>query len=485
MSLAFLPIYVRYLGIEAYGLMGIFAMLQTWLTLLDMGMKPTLSREMARFSARVIDVQQIRDLLRSIEIIAGFIAAAIALACFAGAHWLATRWLRLEALPNVTVEQALGLMGAVIALRFIESMYVSTVVGLQRQVLDNVLTIATSTLRGVGAVTVLAYVSPTIGAFFVWQGVVSLITVALYAGFVYKTLPPAPVAARFSTLAVARVWRFASGMTLITLLALLLTQTDKLLLSRLLSLKVFGYYALASSVATSLYLLITPITTAFYPKFTQLMALQNTDALRSAYHQAAQLVSVLAGGCATVFILFPDRILLAWTGDPALTQRVAPLLAVLALGTLLNGIMWVPYQLQLAAGWTSLAIKINVVAVSILIPAILWLVPRYGAIAGAWIWVTLNSNYLVFGIYLMHRRLLRRDKWRWFGQDLAAPLSAALVVGLICRVLEPVPIGRVTLSLVLVLNGSLVIVTALLFAREVRGMAFATMRRVFGVQSRI
>ena len=47
MSLAFVPLYVRYLGIEAYGLIGIFAMLQTYIALLDAGITPTLSRELA------------------------------------------------------------------------------------------------------------------------------------------------------------------------------------------------------------------------------------------------------------------------------------------------------------------------------------------------------------------------------------------------------------------------------------------------------
>ena len=49
MGLAFVPIYVSYLGMEAYGLVGLFALLQGWLALLDMGMTPTLGREMARF----------------------------------------------------------------------------------------------------------------------------------------------------------------------------------------------------------------------------------------------------------------------------------------------------------------------------------------------------------------------------------------------------------------------------------------------------
>ena len=65
MSLVFVPLYIKYLGMEAYGLIGIFAVLQAWLVLLDMGMKPAMAREMARFTGGAHNAQSIRDLLRS------------------------------------------------------------------------------------------------------------------------------------------------------------------------------------------------------------------------------------------------------------------------------------------------------------------------------------------------------------------------------------------------------------------------------------
>ena len=51
------------------GLIGIFSLLQVWLGLLDMGMKPTLAAgEMARFAGGSHTVEFIRDLLRSVEV---------------------------------------------------------------------------------------------------------------------------------------------------------------------------------------------------------------------------------------------------------------------------------------------------------------------------------------------------------------------------------------------------------------------------------
>jgi O-antigen/teichoic acid export membrane protein len=468
MGLAFVPLYIKYLGIEAYGLIGIFAILQAWLSLLDMGMKPALSLEMARFKAGAHDVRTIRNLLRSVEIIAIGVAATVALGIWAVADWLASDWLKAENLPQNVVVQAISVMGVVTALRFVENIYVSAVVGLQRQVLENILSSLMATARGLGAVFVLRAVSPTIEAFFIWQGLMSVITVALFAGAVYFTLPPSGKSARFSGALLIGSSRFAAGMTAITFLALILTQVDKILLSRLLTLKAFSYYALAGVAAGALNMLTGPITTAFYPRFVELATRRDEDALRAAYHQGAQLVSVLMGSAAIVLITFADRILLLWTGDPALTRQVAHFLPVLALGALFNGLMWMPYYLQLAHSWTTLSLKVNVVSVAILIPAIVLVVPVYGALGAAWVWVALNTGYLIFTIYFMHRRLLVADKWRWYREDVLMPLLAAAATAAILRWIYPGDSGRFVELAALVLCFVVVLIAAILAAPVIR-----------------
>ena len=468
MGLAFVPLYIRYLGIEAYGLIGIFALLQAWLALLDMGMKPALGREMARFTGGAHNAQSIRDLLRSIEVIGIAIAGGIALGIWAASGWLASHWVTAKHLPVEVVAHAFAVMGVVTALQFIQSIYVSSIAGLQRQVLQNIVTSITATVRGLGAVALLAWVSPTIGAFFLWQGLLSMITVALFAGVVYRVLPPAPLPARFSGSALVNIRRFAAGIVAITFLALLLTQVDKILLSRLLTLESFGYYALAGVVANALFMLTGPITTALYPRFTEMALNGDEAALRAVYHQGAQLVTVLTGSAAMILMVFGDRVLRLWTGNPALTQHVAPLMAVLTLGTLFNALMWIPYQMQLAHGWTSLTIKVNLVAVSVFVPAILLVVPAYGAIGAARIWATLNAAYLMFEIPLMHRRLLRAEKWRWYREDIAIPLAAATSAAFLCQWAMPHGLGKLGEITVLLITASCVLMAAVLAAPMVR-----------------
>jgi O-antigen/teichoic acid export membrane protein len=427
MGLAFIPLYIKYLGIEAYGLIGLFALLQAWLSLLDLGMTPTLGREMARFTAGSHSAQSIRDLLRSIEIIAFGIAVLIASSIALSSNWIATSWLQVEAMSVETVAQAFIIMGLVTAVRFMEAVYRSSIVGLQRQVLFNIINSTMATVRAFGALGVLVWVSTSIEAFFIWQGLVSIATLMIFVVTTYACLPRAHRVGRFSLEALRGVWRFAGGMLGITFLALLLTQVDKILLSKLLSLSEYGHYTLAAVVAGALFTMIGPITQAFYPRLCELHARNDQVGLIDTYHKSAQLVSVIAGSVAIVVIFYSETFLRLWTQDPDMAARVAPLLSLLMTGNLLNGLMHIPYMTQLAHGWTSLTVRINIVAVVLIVPAILWATPRFGAEGAALVWVGLNFAYVLIGAPLMFRRILITEKWHWYVEDICIPLFFGII----------------------------------------------------------
>ena len=56
----------------------------------------------------------------------------------------------------------------------------------------------------------------------------------------------------------------------------------------------------------------------------------------------------------------------------------------------------------------------------------------YGAVGAASVWVALNCIYMVIGLPLTHRRLLKGEAWRWLG-DIGLPLVAVLLIVLIGR----------------------------------------------------
>jgi len=48
-SVVMAPVYLSYMGQEAYGLIGFFTVMSAWFQMLDIGLTPTLVRETARF----------------------------------------------------------------------------------------------------------------------------------------------------------------------------------------------------------------------------------------------------------------------------------------------------------------------------------------------------------------------------------------------------------------------------------------------------
>lgn len=434
MSLAFVPLYIHFMGIEAYGLVGFMASLQAISGLLDMGLSATLSREMARLSVVPGSEGQKRDLLRTLEIPYWGCAVLLGALVLSLSPFLASHWIQAGPLGEGTARNALALGGLVIASQWPASLYTGGLLGLQRQVLLNTLNAGVATLRGAGAVLVLWKISPTVEAFFLWQFLLGPFYTLILAAALWRMLPGGE-RPRFRLARLKEISGFAVGISGISVLALLLTQLDKVVLSRLLSLEMFGYYALATAVSTSLYRLIAPVFSAYYPRFTELVALGDIEMLKATYHRGCQLMSVVLLPCTAVLSLFAAEALLVWTGNPATAANTGMIMSLLVAGTALNGLMTPPYALQLAHGWTRLTLWVNLVAVLLLVPFIVLLVGRYGAVGAAAVWPVLNLGYIAADILLMHRRILPGEQWRWYGVDTGLPLAAALAVALLGRLL--------------------------------------------------
>jgi len=65
-SLAFIPFYIRFMGIEAYGLVGIYLLLLALFALLDLGLSTTLNKELAGLTVQEGKAQEMRDLVRTL-----------------------------------------------------------------------------------------------------------------------------------------------------------------------------------------------------------------------------------------------------------------------------------------------------------------------------------------------------------------------------------------------------------------------------------
>lgn len=477
MSLVFIPVYIGLMGMEAYGLVGFFMTLQVLFSLLDMGLSTALNRELARSEVGQSDSAETRDLVRTLEIVYFLVAAGIALVVICLAPLIASHWIKSSALSAQNVSNAVQLMGLTLALQWPFALYSGGLMGLQRQVLLNAVTIAMATLRWGGAALVLWLVLPTIQAFFIWQVIIGSVQTVVVGVVLWKRLPPASRPARFDQTALVKIWRFAAGMTGISAMAIILTQADKIILSNLLPLEMFGYYTLAALVAASLLLLVNPIFSAAFPNFSQLVAAQDLRGLTSRYHEVCQAASVVIIPVAVILALFSEEFLLLWTGDAVTSANTALLLSMLVIGSGLNSLLHIPYALQLAYGWTRFAFITNLIAVLVLVPAIIWAAVRYGAHGAAIVWAVLNSGYLIVGLPLMHKWLLKGELKRWYLFDVGLPFLMALAIAMGGRWWFPTDATPALTLIVLVLISGLTLLSTAWATPSMRQRYFARLER--------
>lgn len=427
-GLVMVPFYLQYLGAEAYGLVGFFTMLQAWFQLLDMGLSPTLSREVARFRAGAVTGGQLRLLLRAMEYFFLGIALLAALAAVAASGFIATQWLQPRELAAADVQEAVVLMALAVPLRWASGLYRGAVNGFERQALLAGFNVGTATARFVGVVAVLHFVSASPRAFFVYQLLVAFLEVAGLWLIVHRLLPKADSSeARAQLSDIVGALRFSMGVSLTGAIWIVLTQADKLLLSRLLDLSDFGYLTLAVAVAGGVNVVSTPLAQNLMPRLAKLHAQGDEAALTALYRRSTRVIALAVGAVSGLLAFCAQPLLYAWTGDAVAAERAHAPLAWYALGNALLALTAFPYYLQYARGTLRLHLMGNVALAVVMLPMVGILAARYGAVGGGLAWFFAIALYFLVWVSYSHKKLLGHF-WHWLWRDAGVYLLLPLML---------------------------------------------------------
>lgn len=473
----FIPLYIRLLGAEVYGLIGVYVSMQGLLYVLDVGLSATLNRELARHAHTGMPADASRDLVHTLELVFWPICLLAAGAIGALSTEVATYWLQPVELSRESVGHALMLMGVAVTLQWPAAFYAGGLNGLERQVPVNVVNAVFATLRWAGVVPVLLYTSATIEAFLHWQIAVAVAQTLATRVLLLRALPGVWSGRRFERQALMRVKGFTLGLFATSAVGFVLIQLDRIVLSKMLPLDQFGHYALAAMVAAGLTRAFQPFFVALYPRYSGLVATGDYERLKVLYHQSSQYLAVLVSATAVVLALFARDVLAIWTGDTMLAEQATPVLRVLVAAAALNGLMNLPYALQLAHGWTRLAMWMNLAILPVAIFATWRMALAHGGIGAASVWLCVNLAFVCIGLPFMHAQLLPRELGRWYLRDVLPPLATAMVMAGLLRwampSIERTPGGLLTLALV----GLLTLAAASVATPATRALLHGLLRR--------
>jgi len=435
MALVFVPVYVRVLGIEAYGLIGFFVTMQaSLLAIFDLGFSATVNREMARISGQDADQRRV-DTLHTLEIVYWVVCLLAGLLVIGLASPIARYWINAPGLTESSISTAIQAMGLTIALQMPFSLYRGAFAGLQYQVTENILLIGQLTLRFGGAAAVILYVSPTIEAYFFWQILAAGVTTILMGSVLWWRMPKGIFQAHFRWDVLRGVKSYALMLSVSGIVSLAVTQLDKLMLSKLVSMEQFGYYSIATTISVALWSFVIPINGALFPRFAQ--EENNTEYLAVLYHTACQVVSVILLPVSMLMMMFSGEILLLWTGDEQIVENAHWLVTFLVCGTALSGLVSVGTYLLAAIGKPGVVLRANVVLALVLIPSLFFVVPLYSVVGASVLWALVNAGYLFLVLPAVHTYVVKESIYTWVIFDVMRPGVAALIVVVIGKLLMP------------------------------------------------
>jgi len=474
LSLLFIPTYLRFLGGEAYGLIGLHATLQALFTLFDLGLGATLNRGLAHLSADPDSRPRQADLLRTFEVVYFAIARGLGALLFAAAPLVAAHWVHSRELTPPDVIAAVRLMAILCTLQFPSALYQAGLLGLERHVRLNAIAVAGSTLRAGGAVLVLLLVSRSIVAFFAWQAVVTALNTVVMFAAAWHVLGRV-TRARFDRRILLAQWRLAASLSANALALACITQADRVILSGAVPLADLGYYSLGGTVAGALWFVILPVNAAVSPRFAKLLAAKDQAALAAVFHKSCQTIALLALPVGVTLVAYSHAIVDVWTGDAVAAHRAGLVVPLLATGTTLWALTSVPACLQYAGGWTRLMLTTSLGSAVVLVPAAVYAVSRVGAPGAALVWLVVNVAYFAPAT-LMFRLVLPEERRRWWVRDVGLPLGAAVAVGAVLRALMPPALDRTLTVGYLLLSAAAVFGAVFALVPDVRAVAMARLR---------
>jgi O-antigen/teichoic acid export membrane protein len=296
-------------------------------------------------------------------------------------------------------------MAVTLALQMLLSLYTHVLWGLQQQVIFNGINASMIVLRIAGAAILLALVRTDLLSFFIWQALVTILHVAGLAWASWRLLPDdtAPKF-NFSVLKKSRV--FIAEVALATVLATLLMHIDKIVLSKLISLKEYGYYTLAWAMASVLGRIGSPIYSAWMPRLTQHVASGNAVLLKNTYLQGLKLLAVVIVPCALILSIFAEPILQTYTGNAELARAAMIALMLLSIGSALNSVLLMPHAVAMAHGWTRLSLIQNASACVVVVPLVHLATQRWGLNGAGLGWLLVNAVLFLITLPIIQKRCM-------------------------------------------------------------------------------
>lgn len=480
-SILVTPFYLRYMGTEAYGLVGFFALLQIWFNMLDMGLSPSFGREVSRLRLNKQDFEKLIFLLKSIESYFLVLSLITILLFFTFNTFIAEQWINSKELPLSTIEYCIFIMGVIIVLRWFSILYKSAVNSMEDQQWMNVVNIIMATLRFLGALLILIFVTNSIERFFEYQLLIYLLElmVLFFRFYNIAFFKKKKMWVTFNLGSVKTILPFALGIAYSTILWTFIRQFDKLLLSGILSLSDFAYFSIVILIMGSITALSTPIFLAALPRLTLYYNDNLNEKMLSLYKDMSQVTTWIIMTVVAILSIFSKEVIFILTANEEAALWCANIMPWYIIGSGFIVLGTFQYYLQNVYGNLKLYVQASTIFFLIQIPLSYYFTTNFGAIGAAKLWFVISLLWFLILTPIVHNKFVPGFHFKWFKELLYLLINITVVSYLIFEYIKLDMLNMSTIEILIKIGLAyigLALVTALNVSR-VRNLILNRLKR--------
>ena len=435
----FIPLYIDILGFESYSVITFTLVLAGLVAILDAGLTATLSREFARVDSTI---EEKKDILETLETVYFLIISLVVFVLFSSSSFIATEWINLESFSTNQIALFLKFVSFEFGFQMLFRFYLGGLYGLELQIAANVFQVGWGIVRN-GLVVLLIYLVPTLDAFFIWQAVTTIIFTVILKFYLQKKLT-GQIRFKFGfTLdkkILKKIWRFAGGMMLISTVAAVNTQLDKLTISKMLSIESLGYYTLAVSLSAILISIVSPISVALLPRFTALYSEKKKEDATKLFLLVNLLTSIIVFSLMVNIVFFPKELIWIWTGKMELAEKVESLVPIMAISMAMLSLALIPYNIAIANGYTRLNNILGIVSLFLTVPGYYFATKEFGAMGAAIVFCSVQCMVTIVYYYFINKKFINIDLLTLYGRKMLLPLIISTVIAFLIHAI-PINIG--------------------------------------------
>jgi O-antigen/teichoic acid export membrane protein len=480
-SMVFAAVFFQTLGAAGFGLVNFCTLITSlgW-QLADLGIGRTVTRELARWKEREDGAAKARDCLFTLQLVHGVLGLVLGGTIFLASGWLARHWLGTDMPADFNPEAVISLAGLLAAISLPLATMSAALNGLERHVTRNILVALFSIVQGLGVIACLLLFGAKPSVYVAAQCSFAAAQLPVFTITVWRLLPPARERLpHFSIRLLRETWAFAVNDGLASLIGMLVMNGDRLILSSLLPMRIFGGYALAVSVSTAIFRLPAPLNTTYFPRFVALFTSGAVDELRSQYWRVTTLMQAVLAPVVALMAAFSVSFL------ELMAMRDAPMLGVFSwvlifrtIATGINAMTQVPYTLLLSAGRSDCGLKFNMFTALAYPPLLYYVVPRYGVASAPVLWLLVSAAGFLPIVGWAHRYSGIGHVWKWLSTAIFPPTAVAAAVVLSLALVMPADLPLVARFVYIALTGAIAVSAVALAIKDIRDLVAQQLRRM-------